>query len=84
MPYPTKLLNDNEEVVADLHPHWWHFAKPVAALVGAVIFGIVMVVWTDSEVVLWIAIIVILSSAACCSFSGTQNSSITYSSAWVW
>ena len=64
MPYPTKLLNDNEEVVADLHPHWWHFAEPVAALVGTVIFGILMAVWTDSEVVLWIAIIVILSSAA--------------------
>lgn len=64
MPYPTKLLNDNEEIVADLHPHWWHFAQPVAALLGAVIFGILMMVWTDSEVVLWIAIILILSTAA--------------------
>jgi uncharacterized membrane protein YdbT with pleckstrin-like domain len=37
--FPPKLLNDGEEVVLDLHPHWWFFAGPVLAvlvtLVGA-------------------------------------------------
>ena len=33
MPFPRKLLNDGEDVVLDLHPHWWYFAKPVATLV---------------------------------------------------
>jgi len=27
------LLNDGEEVALDIHPHWWYFAKSVAALV---------------------------------------------------
>jgi membrane protein YdbS with pleckstrin-like domain len=26
MPYPRKLLNDNETVALDVHPHWWYFA----------------------------------------------------------
>ena len=49
MPYPTKLLNDGEEIVADLHPHWWHFAEPVGALVGAVILGILMMIWDAAD-----------------------------------
>jgi len=31
MPFPRRLLNDNEEVALDLRPHWWFFAGPVAA-----------------------------------------------------
>jgi uncharacterized membrane protein YdbT with pleckstrin-like domain len=31
--FPPKLLNEGEEVVLDLHPHWWFFAGPLAALV---------------------------------------------------
>jgi uncharacterized membrane protein YdbT with pleckstrin-like domain len=48
MPYPKKLLNPNEEVAVDLHPHWWHFARPVAAIVGAIALGIATLVFTDS------------------------------------
>ncbi len=47
MPYPKKLLNDFETVAVDLHPHWWYFAEPVAALVGSIILGIVTKVFTD-------------------------------------
>lgn len=32
MPYPQRLLNDGEEISLDIHPHWWFFAKSVAAL----------------------------------------------------
>jgi uncharacterized membrane protein YdbT with pleckstrin-like domain len=31
--FPTKLLNEGEEVVLDLHPHWWYLVGPVAAVV---------------------------------------------------
>jgi uncharacterized membrane protein YdbT with pleckstrin-like domain len=31
--FPPKLLNDGEDVVLDLHPHWWFFIGPLAALV---------------------------------------------------
>jgi uncharacterized membrane protein YdbT with pleckstrin-like domain len=41
MPYPKKLLNDYETVALDLHPHWWSFAEPAAALIGAIALGIV-------------------------------------------
>ena len=47
MPYPRKLLNDYETVAVDLHPHWWYFAQPVAALVGSIILGIVTNIFTD-------------------------------------
>ena len=30
MPYPTKLLNEGEEVALDLRPHWWFFSKHIA------------------------------------------------------
>ena len=36
MPFPEKLLNDNEEIVLDLRPNWSTLAKPVAGVVGAV------------------------------------------------
>ena len=40
MPFPRKLLNENEEIVLDLHPHWWYFAAQLAALVGALVLGV--------------------------------------------
>ncbi len=66
MPYPQKLLNDNETVALDLHPHWWFFAKHAAALVVSLIVGIIAMVWLDGtvqDVVRWIAIIAIVVSA---------------------
>lgn len=41
MAFPTKLLNDGEQVVLDLHPHWWFLALPVAAVVAALVATIV-------------------------------------------
>ena len=32
MAFPPKLLNDGEEVVLDLRPHWWFFTGPVVAV----------------------------------------------------
>lgn len=66
MAYPERLLNEGETVVVDLHPHWWHFAKPAAALIGAIILGIVVVAFTDGDVQTalgWVAIILILGCA---------------------
>jgi uncharacterized membrane protein YdbT with pleckstrin-like domain len=39
VPFNRKLLNDGEDIVLDLHPHWWFFAKPAAALVASVVVG---------------------------------------------
>ena len=40
MPYPEKLLNDDETVVLDFHPHWIYFVEAVLALVAAIALGI--------------------------------------------
>jgi uncharacterized membrane protein YdbT with pleckstrin-like domain len=33
MPFPAKLLNEGEEVVLDLRPHWWYLSGRVALVV---------------------------------------------------
>ena len=46
MPYPDKLLAEDEEVVRHLHPHWLTLFWPVVwflALVGGVSFGMALV-----------------------------------------
>ncbi|MGI9033145.1 MAG: PH domain-containing protein [Acidimicrobiales bacterium] len=40
VPFPAKLLNDNEEVVIDLRPHWLFLAGPSAALVVSVLAAV--------------------------------------------
>jgi uncharacterized membrane protein YdbT with pleckstrin-like domain len=40
MSFPRRLLNDDEEVVLDLHPHWWFLAAPSAALVAALALSV--------------------------------------------
>jgi uncharacterized membrane protein YdbT with pleckstrin-like domain len=37
MSFPTKLLNEGEEVVLDLRPHWWYLSGPVALVVVALV-----------------------------------------------
>jgi uncharacterized membrane protein YdbT with pleckstrin-like domain len=47
VPFPRKLLNTGEDVVLDLHPHWWSLAGPVAALLAAIALGIFVIVGVD-------------------------------------
>ncbi|MDO8364827.1 MAG: PH domain-containing protein [Actinomycetota bacterium] len=42
MPFPKKNLNANETIALDMHPHWWYFAEPAVALLGAIVIGIVV------------------------------------------
>lgn len=49
MAFPTKLLNDGEEVVLDLRPHWWFMAKATVALLGTVVLGIVVIFVLDDD-----------------------------------
>ena len=41
MSYPKQLLHDYEELILDLHPHWWMLVKGVAPLVIAMVLGVV-------------------------------------------
>jgi uncharacterized membrane protein YdbT with pleckstrin-like domain len=63
MPYPTKLLNDNESVVLDLHPHWWYFVEAAVALVLTVVLGIVALVMDWPSAAKWVCLILIGISA---------------------
>lgn len=49
MVYPSRLLNDNETVSVDLHPHWWFLVGPTLAIVAAIAAGIVILVATDPD-----------------------------------
>ncbi len=33
MPFPQRLLGDHEEIVYDLHPHWWTLVGPILVTV---------------------------------------------------
>lgn len=43
-PFPEKLLFDEEVVVVDLKPHWWHFAKPA----GSVALAAAALIWAGN------------------------------------
>jgi uncharacterized membrane protein YdbT with pleckstrin-like domain len=48
MAYPKKNLNSSETIALDMHPHWWYFAQPAAALVGSIVIGIVVLSKTEA------------------------------------
>jgi uncharacterized membrane protein YdbT with pleckstrin-like domain len=65
MPYPQNLLNDDETIAVDLHPHWWYFAEPVGLLAGGVVLGILSfaVGILDNSAVRTVALILVLAAA---------------------
>lgn len=67
MPYPRKLLNADETIAVDLHPHWWYFAEAAATLIGSIILAIIALIVLDGgdfkTFVLWVLIAAIVLSA---------------------
>jgi uncharacterized membrane protein YdbT with pleckstrin-like domain len=49
MAFPSRLLNDNETVSVDLHPHWWFLATPAIAIVASIVAGVVTLVATEVD-----------------------------------
>ncbi|MDQ6614036.1 MAG: PH domain-containing protein [Actinomycetota bacterium] len=47
MAFPTKLLNEGEQVVLDLRPHWWFLVAPVAAVLAALIATVAVATQTN-------------------------------------
>ena len=49
MPYPVENLRGNEELILDLHPHWWTIMPSMLALAAALVFGIAALAgdWDD-------------------------------------
>ena len=50
MPFPQRLIADNEDIVLDLHPHWWFFG-PSALGVSVVL---VLTLWVNSVLTGWL------------------------------
>jgi uncharacterized membrane protein YdbT with pleckstrin-like domain len=42
-------LQHDEDIVLDLHPHWWFFAPPLLALIASVALGAALIAGTDIE-----------------------------------
>jgi uncharacterized membrane protein YdbT with pleckstrin-like domain len=43
VPYPRRLINPGEEVILDLKPHWWYFAKQIGT--GAALFAVLVLLF---------------------------------------
>jgi uncharacterized membrane protein YdbT with pleckstrin-like domain len=41
VPLPRRLLNDHEEVVLDLRPHWWALSGPALVLAAGLVAAVV-------------------------------------------
>ena len=63
MAFPTKLLNENEELVLDLRPHWWMLSGPATALVVFVGGLIALVALADvTEIATWAVAALVLAA----------------------
>ena len=58
MPYPESELHATEELILDLHPHWWFFAKSVAGLAVSVVVAVFVLAqgwsWANVPVALFV------------------------------
>ena len=67
MPFPRRLLNDNETVVLDLRPHWWVLVRSGTLLALALALAIVVSVVVPGvahDPVLIAALVVVLVALA--------------------
>ncbi len=58
MAFPKKYLNDGEEVILDLRPHWFFLFGPAIALIGSLALAIWVSQAVDSDVALFPALAV--------------------------
>lgn len=61
------MLNDSEGIAIDLRPHWWFLSRPMGALVGAVLLGILVIAQTLDrsgagwDLLRWTCVVLILA-----------------------
>ncbi|MDP1821405.1 MAG: PH domain-containing protein [Acidimicrobiales bacterium] len=63
MAFSRKLLNDDEDIVLDLHPHWFFFVQPLAGLLASIVLGAYVLTRGDppAAVELVAAVVVLVS-----------------------
>ncbi|MFN0029787.1 MAG: PH domain-containing protein [Acidimicrobiales bacterium] len=57
----TDLLQEDEELVLAIRPHWWSLIDAVGALAGAVALG-VLAVWVSSQPLQWAAAVMLVAA----------------------
>lgn len=62
MPFSRKLLNEGEDIVLDLHPHWEYYIKSGAVLAASLALGIFMLVKGWEGPSLAVAAVLVLAS----------------------
>jgi membrane protein YdbS with pleckstrin-like domain len=62
MAYPRDQLHEFEELILDLHPHWWFMAKSIGALVVTGVFAIAMLIISAPTPVLYLAALLLLAA----------------------
>lgn len=60
MSFPRDNLNEDEQVILDLRPHWWFFAPQVSVLVFVIALGIVSFVIAPGAVQVAMAVVILL------------------------
>ncbi len=64
MPFPRRLLNEDEEVVIDVRPHGIVMAWPLVALVASIAAAVFVSTETDNDVLLLLMLAVVLAVLA--------------------
>jgi uncharacterized membrane protein YdbT with pleckstrin-like domain len=60
MPYPTKLLNRNEEIALDLRPHWWYFGRQILTGIPLLIVVILVLNIGSDDIRKWVGYLVVI------------------------
>ena len=60
MAFPRKLLNEGEDIVLDLRPHWWVLVKPVVAAAASLVLLVVAANAVDNDLPTYAALVVVL------------------------
>ncbi|HVA74059.1 MAG TPA: PH domain-containing protein [Acidimicrobiales bacterium] len=59
----SRRLNEGEEVVLDLHPHWWYLAGPVATIVAVIAGAIAALAESAPPAAGWAVVAALVASA---------------------
>ncbi len=59
MGFPHDYLHEGEDLILDLKPHWWTFARPVAYTVGALVL-LVLLSMPGNSFLFWLGVLVLL------------------------
>lgn len=55
MPYPRENLHSHEELVLDLHPHWWTITPSILTMAASLAFGLWVLVTDQARALQYVA-----------------------------